>query len=42
MTCIAGDGAPLAEDDVRALVPTGVELECDGGQPSYWWLLAAE
>jgi hypothetical protein len=24
-------------------VPAGVELECeDGGQPSYWWLVAAE
>ncbi|HEV2774756.1 MAG TPA: DAK2 domain-containing protein [Solirubrobacteraceae bacterium] len=43
LTCIAGAGAPLGEDDVRALVPDGVELECeDGGQPSYWWLVAAE
>ncbi|MDP1850025.1 MAG: DAK2 domain-containing protein [Solirubrobacteraceae bacterium] len=43
LTCIAGAGAPLAEDDVRALVPAGVELECeDGGQPAYWWLVAAE
>jgi len=43
VTCIAGAGAPLAEDDVRALVPAGVELECeDGGQPAYWWLLASE
>jgi len=43
LTCIAGAGAPLGEDDVRALVPAGVELECeDGGQPSYWWLVAAE
>jgi DAK2 domain fusion protein YloV len=43
LTCIAGDGAPLDEDGVRALVPAGVELECeDGGQPAYWWLVAAE
>ena len=43
MTCIAGDGAPLDEDAVRALAPAGGELECDdGGQPSYWWLLVAE
>ena len=43
LTCIAGAGAPLGEDDVRALVPAGVELECeDGGQPAYWWLVAAE
>jgi uncharacterized protein len=43
LTCIAGDGAPLDEQDVRALVPDGVELECEiGGQPAYWWLVAAE
>ncbi len=43
LTCIAGAGAPLGEDDVRALVPAGVELECEhGGQPAYWWLVAAE
>jgi DAK2 domain fusion protein YloV len=43
LTCIAGDGAPLDEDGVRALGPGGVELECEvGGQPSYWWLVAAE
>ena len=43
LTCIAGAGAPLAEADVRALVPAGVELECeDGGQPAFWWLLASE
>ncbi|HWC24993.1 MAG TPA: hypothetical protein VG474_00280, partial [Solirubrobacteraceae bacterium] len=43
VTCIAGEGAPLDEDGVRALVPAGVELECEaGGQPAYWWLLAAE
>jgi DAK2 domain fusion protein YloV len=43
LTCIAGEGAPLDEAGVRALVPGGVELECEvGGQPSYWWLVAAE
>jgi dihydroxyacetone kinase-like predicted kinase len=43
VTCIAGEGAPLDEDAVEALVPEGVELELhDGGQPSWWWLLAAE
>jgi len=43
LTCIAGDGAPLDEAGVRALAPAGVELECErGGQPSYWWLVAAE
>jgi DAK2 domain fusion protein YloV len=43
LTCIAGEGAPLDEAGVRALGPGGVELECEvGGQPSYWWLVAAE
>jgi uncharacterized protein len=43
VTLIAGEGAPLDGDAVRALVPDGVEVEVsDGGQPSYWWLLAAE
>ena len=43
LTCIAGEGAPLDEAGVRALGPRGVELECEeGGQPSYWWLVAAE
>jgi DAK2 domain fusion protein YloV len=43
LTCIAGEGAPLDEAGVRALGPDGVELECeDGGQPAYWWLVAAE
>jgi len=43
LTCIAGAGAPLDGDGVRALVPDGVELEVeDGGQLAYWWLVAAE
>jgi DAK2 domain fusion protein YloV len=43
VTCIAGEGAPLDSAAVTALVPDGVELELeDGGQPAYWWLLAAE
>ncbi|MFP5363909.1 MAG: DAK2 domain-containing protein [Thermoleophilia bacterium] len=43
LTCIAGDGAPLDEAGVRALVPDDVEVECEvGGQPAYWWLVAAE
>jgi DAK2 domain fusion protein YloV len=43
LTCIAGEGAPLDEAGVRALGPGGVEIECEvGGQPSYWWLVAAE
>ena len=43
VTLIAGDGAPLDGDAVTALAPTGVELEYSwGGQPAYWWLIAAE
>jgi DAK2 domain fusion protein YloV len=43
VTCIAGDGAPLDAEAVEALVPGGVEMELhDGGQPSWWWLVAAE
>jgi DAK2 domain fusion protein YloV len=43
VTCVAGDGAPLGEEAVAALVPDGVVLDHhDGGQPSWWWLLAAE
>ncbi len=43
LTCIAGEGAPLDEATVRAMIPEGVELECEeGGQPAYWWLVAAE
>ena len=40
---IAGPDAPLGEAEIAPLVPDGVEFELsDGGQPSYWWLLAAE
>jgi DAK2 domain fusion protein YloV len=43
LTLIAGPDAPLGEDQIAGLVPEGVEFELsDGGQPSYWWLLAAE
>jgi DAK2 domain fusion protein YloV len=43
LTLIAGDGAPLEEQAVCGLVPAGVEMEYSwGGQPAYWWLIAAE
>ena len=43
ITCLSGDGAPLGEAAIEALAPDGVELELSfGGQPAYWWLLAAE
>jgi DAK2 domain fusion protein YloV len=43
VTCISGEGAPLDAGAVETLVPDGVELDLhEGGQPSWWWLLAAE
>jgi DAK2 domain fusion protein YloV len=43
VTVVAGEGVPLGGDAVAALVPEGVELDHhEGGQPSWWWLLAAE
>jgi DAK2 domain fusion protein YloV len=44
VTCLRGAGAPLDDDGVRELVhDDGFELELsEGGQDSYWWLLAAE
>ncbi len=43
VTAISGEDAPLGDDDVLALAPDGVEVEVRrGGQPAYWWLLAAE
>jgi uncharacterized protein len=43
VTCISGDGAPISEERILELAPDDVELEVrDGGQPAYWWLLAAE
>ncbi len=43
MTCITGAGAPLPGSKVRELAPSEPELELlDGGQPNWWWLIAAE
>ena len=43
VTCISGEGAPLDDERIQSLAPEGVELEVrEGGQPAYWWLLAAE
>jgi dihydroxyacetone kinase-like predicted kinase len=42
-TVVAGDGAPLGGEAIAELVPDGVELDLhDGGQQSWWWLIAAE
>jgi DAK2 domain fusion protein YloV len=43
VTVIAGDGAPIALSEIDTHVPEGVEIEThEGGQPSWWWLLAAQ
>ncbi|MGB0873173.1 MAG: DAK2 domain-containing protein [Solirubrobacterales bacterium] len=43
MTCITGAQPPLSLDQVRGLAPPSAELELlDGGQPNWWWLIAAE
>jgi DAK2 domain fusion protein YloV len=43
VTVIAGDGAPIDLAEIDTHVPDGVEVEThEGGQPSWWWLLAAQ
>jgi DAK2 domain fusion protein YloV len=43
VTVIAGEGAPIALGELDTHVPDGVEIEThEGGQPSWWWLLAAQ
>jgi hypothetical protein len=43
VTVIAGSEAPIDFDELDTHVPNGVEIEThEGGQPSWWWLLAAQ
>jgi DAK2 domain fusion protein YloV len=43
ISVLAGEGAPLGLAEVERLINGQVELELrTGGQPAYWWLLAAE
>jgi uncharacterized protein len=43
VTVIAGEGAPISLEEIDTHVPDGVEVEThEGGQPSWWWLLAAQ
>jgi DAK2 domain fusion protein YloV len=43
ISVIAGTGAPLELSELEGIMDGHVELELrDGGQPAYWWLLAAE
>jgi dihydroxyacetone kinase-like predicted kinase len=43
ITVVEGEGAPIRLSQIPARVPEGVELELQrGGQPHWWWLLAAQ
>ncbi len=43
VTIIEGEGAPLPLEQAAAMAPDGVEAEAHaGGQPHYWWLIAAQ
>jgi uncharacterized protein len=43
ISVLDGEDAPLGLEEVEGMVNGGVELELrHGGQPAYWWLLAAE
>jgi DAK2 domain fusion protein YloV len=43
ISVLAGEGAPLGLGEVELMAGGAVELELrNGGQPAYWWLLAAE
>jgi DAK2 domain fusion protein YloV len=43
ISVLAGEDPPLGLGDIEGMINGGVELELrKGGQPAYWWLLAAE
>jgi DAK2 domain fusion protein YloV len=43
VTVIAGEGAPIPLSEIDTHVHAEVEIEThEGGQPSWWWLLAAQ
>ena len=43
VTLLAGKDAPIPFEEIDTHVPDGVEIEThEGGQPSWWWLLAAQ
>jgi DAK2 domain fusion protein YloV len=43
VTVIAGEAPPIPLAEIDMHVPEGVEVEAhEGGQPSWWWLLAAQ
>jgi fatty acid kinase len=43
VTILAGDEAPIPLAEIDTHVPEGVQIEThEGGQPSWWWLLAGQ
>jgi fatty acid kinase len=43
LTVIGGEAAPIPIGEIERHTPDGVEIELHtGGQPHYWWLLAAQ
>ncbi len=43
ITVVTGEDAPLGEEEIRELVPPGVEVEVTpGAPPPWWWLITAE
>ena len=43
ITVIAGDRAPIPLSQLPLELPDGLDLELQhGGQPNYWWLIAAQ
>jgi DAK2 domain fusion protein YloV len=43
VTVIGGREAPIPLEEIESHAPSGIELDVqDGGQPHYWWLLAAQ
>ncbi|SEH15182.1 DAK2 domain-containing protein [Thermoleophilum album] len=43
VTVLVGRQAPIGDEELRQLAPPGAELEVlPGGDPEWWWLVAAE
>ena len=43
MTVLAGAEAPIPISEIDVHVPDGFEVETlEGGQPNWWWQLAAQ
>jgi hypothetical protein len=43
LTVLKAADSPLEDDEIRALVPAGIEVDVTpGAPPPWWWLIAAE